>query len=249
MRSRVTSTIRSGHEIKSTMAASAAADNPAPAPAPAPALAPGPVSATVSAVTLVADKTTPQATNMPVTFTATPAGGSAPHQYQWLVNDGTGWVPAGTWTTSSQFVWTPATANAGYFVAVRVRSAGNTADAGEASASTPFAITAPVILRVSTVTLVADKTAPQATNVPVTFTATPAGGSAPHQYQWLVNDGTGWAPVGTWTTSSQFVWTPSTANAGYFVGVRVRSAGHGRRRGSLVVDAVCDRRRSRLTIK
>jgi hypothetical protein len=125
MRSRVTSTIRSDHEIKSTMAASAAADNPAPAPAPAPALAPAPVSATVSAVTLVADKTTPQATNVPVTFTATPAGGSAPHQYQWLVNDGTGWAPVGTWTTSSQFVWTPATANAGYFVGVRVRSAGH----------------------------------------------------------------------------------------------------------------------------
>ena len=55
----------------------------------------------MSAVTLVADKTAPQAANVPVTFTATPTGGSGPHQYQWLVNDGNGWVPVGAWTTSA----------------------------------------------------------------------------------------------------------------------------------------------------
>ncbi len=138
---------------------------------------------------------------MPVTFTATPTGGSAPHQYQWLVNDGNGWVPVGAWTTSRQFVWTPATAKE-YFVGVRVRSAGSTA-AEEASASMPFAISAvpralrrlrlpaPVSAPVSAVTLVADKTAPQAANVPVTFTATPTGGSGPsvpvagERRQWL----------------------------------------------------------------
>ena len=92
-----------------------------------------PPSATVSAVTLVANKTAPQAANTPVTFIATPAGGAGPHQYKWQVNDGNGWVPVGDWTTSSQFVWTPATANQNYFVGLAVRSAGNTADAARSN--------------------------------------------------------------------------------------------------------------------
>ena len=105
--------------------------------------APAPASATTSGVTLVANKTAPQATNVSVTFTATPVDGAGPHQYKWLVNDGSSWAPVSGWTTSSQFVWTPATANANYFVGVWVRSAGNTADAEEASTSMPFAIAAP----------------------------------------------------------------------------------------------------------
>jgi hypothetical protein len=46
----------------------------------------------------------------------------------------------------------------------------------------------------------------------------------PYQYKWWVFDGIDWAVVQPWSTSNTFVWTPTTANAGYRVSVWVRNA-------------------------
>lgn len=76
---------------------------------------------------------------------------------------------------------------------------------------------------VTSIALSANKTAPQAVNTAITFTATPAGGQAPYQYRWAIWNGTAWT-VSAWGTSNTYAWTPTSVNSGYKVEVRVRSA-------------------------
>jgi hypothetical protein len=180
------------------------------------------IRAVVSAVSVAASHPAPQLTNTPITFTASPAGGTAPYSYKWATStDGVTWTPA-SWSTSNTFAWTPTTANANYRVAVWARSAGNNDDAGEATGSMPFAIRAVV----SAVSVTASHTAPQLTNTPITFTASPTGGTAPYSYKWATStDGVTWTPA-SWSTSNTFAWTPTTANANYRVAVWARSAGN-----------------------
>jgi hypothetical protein len=194
--------------------------NAAPAAAAAPAN-------TVSYVTIASNKTAPQAPGTAIIFTAQPTGGVAPYQYKWLISDGVTTTVAANWTASNQFTWTPATANSKYVVSVWVRSAGQTADALEASASSAFAIgAAEAKSPASSVTLVANRVAPQAPFTAITWTATPVGGVAPHEYKWLVFDGVTSTVALNWSASNSFVWTPSTANSNYRVEVWVRSAGN-----------------------
>lgn len=185
-------------------------------------LPPAPVP--VTAVTVTADKAAPQLPNAPVTFTAAPADGVAPFQYKWEMSDGTQWTPAGSWNTVNSLTWMPATAGANYSVRVAVRSSWNSDDAGEATASMPYEIAAPV----TAVSLTASHTAPQLTNTPMTFTAAATSGTAPYSYRWgvTIDDGVSVALAESWTTSNTFVWTPTAANASYRVTVRARSAGN-----------------------
>jgi hypothetical protein len=175
----------------------------------------------ISAITLAVNRTAPQLTATPITFTATATGGVVPYQYKFLVYDGLGWNAVTGWSELNTFTWTPAIANPDYRVGVWARSAGNSRDEPEASASSPFAIAAPAPVLVSAVTIAANKTAPQKAGTAITWTATASGGVAPVQYKWLVYDDS-WKVVTGWSTSNTFTWTPSVANADYQVGVWVR---------------------------
>lgn len=189
-----------------------------------------PSSPTITALSLTANKTAPQAAGTSITFTAVPTGGTAPEQFKWLLHDGSSWSVISSWSTSNTFTWTPSAANSSYRIGVWVRSATNTADAGEQTSSMDFPIgtavssTTPSV-KTSAVTLAADKAAPQAAGSMITFTATPAGGTAPQQYKWLLHDGVQWTALTSWSTANQFVWTPAIPNAAYRIGVWVRSAG------------------------
>jgi len=189
-----------------------------------------------AAVSIGADKAAPQAAGSMITFTATPTGGTAPHQYKWLIHDGAQWTALTGWS-SNTFVWTPALANSGYRIGVWVRSAGNTADAADATTSIDFPIsgvnqpapapTSPTSsARLTATTLTPSKPAPQPAGTSITFTAVPNGGASPQQYKWLMHDGAAWRVVGDWTTSNAFTWTPAAANSQYRFGVWVRSAGN-----------------------
>lgn len=199
--------------------------------APAP---PSTGSTRVSAVAISANKIAPQPPGTTVTFSAAPTGGGAPLQYKWWIYDGS-WKPVGSWTTSSTFAWTPATTYPAGRVTVWAKSATNTADEAEASAAMDFVISGTAVAapaptpaptptsRVTTVAIAANKASPQAPGTTVTFSAAPTGGGAPHQYKWWISDGS-WKPVGGWTTSSTFAWTPTVAYPAGRVTVWVRSA-------------------------
>jgi len=170
----------------------------------------------VSSVSVSTDKAAPQGLGTTVTFTATPTGGQAPYQYRWAVWNGSAWS-VGAWGPSNTYAWTPGTANAAYKVEARVRGSWNTG-APEAVRATNF----PIYLKVTNVTLTANRTAPQNAGTAITFTATASGGVAPYQYRFAVWNGSTWTVTG-WSTTNTYAWTPATPNANYKVEVRARS--------------------------
>lgn len=192
-------------------------------------------SSTVQSVLLTSDKPAPQPRGTTITFTAKPSGGVAPHQYMWFVNNGYGWSAKTGWTTSNTYAWSPGDSNAYYRVGVWVKSANNTGATQEASAEMNFPTIEPTYAmpsptntgtntsKVTSMTLTPDKTG-TSVGVSVTFTAVPTGGVSPYQYKWFIYNGSGWTAVTGWITSNAYLWTPTSPNANYRVGVWVRSA-------------------------
>jgi probable HAF family extracellular repeat protein len=177
---------------------------------------------TITSVTLTADRSAPQVPGTSVTFTAAARGGTAAHQFKWLLYDGTTWAVLQGWSTAASFTWTPAIANASYYVAVVARGAGNTTDAFEQAAGMSFSI----VSGMTGVTLTASLGASQLPGTAITFTAAATGGAAPIQFKWLLYDGTTWTVLQGWSPAASFTWTPSTANASYYIAVVARSAGN-----------------------
>ena len=99
----------------------------------------GSPSPRVSAVTLTPNRVSWQSAGTTITWTATPAGGAAPHQYKWWIYDGVTWTMATGWTTSNTLAWTPMAAG-DYMVGVWVKSAGNPVDEAEVPVSVSFVI-------------------------------------------------------------------------------------------------------------
>ena len=183
--------------------------------------------AATTAVTLSANRVAPQAPFTAITWTATPAGGVAPHQYKWRVFDGATWTVAANWSPTNSFIWTPSTANANYRVEVWLRSAGSTADAPEASTVAAFPIEAAAggaNGAVASVSLTSSDPTPQMIGNAILFTATPTGGTAPFLYKWFLFTGTTWTPVADWTPGANYAWYPTEPNANYRIRVWVKGA-------------------------
>jgi hypothetical protein len=68
--------------------------------------------------------------------------------------------------------------------------------------------------------------APQPAGTTINWSVTASGGAAPYQYKWLVYNGTSWTAMTGWTTSSTWLWKPSSADADYIVRVWVRNVGN-----------------------
>jgi hypothetical protein len=180
----------------------------------------------VRGVTIVADKTAPQVAGTSIRFTATPSGGAAALEYKWMIFDGSPTWKMNAWTTSNTFTWTPSAPRPDYAIRVWVRSYGSTKDEPEADTYIAFPIDAPVPALVKTVTLTANKPAPQTLGASITFTAIASGGAAPVQFKFLQYDGSPtWRHLTGWTTSNTFTWTPSSANQHYVIRVWARSSG------------------------
>lgn len=198
------------------------------------AAAPSP-SSRVSSVTVSASRTAPQPPGTTIIFSASPVGGSSPHQYKWRIDNGSTWT-TGTWTTSSSYNWTPTAANLNHRVEVWARSSGNTADSAEAVGNMGFPTALPTAAatvppsapapsaRATALSMTVSKASPQAPGTAIVMTASPTGGIAPHQYLWSIHDGVKWTTVRTWNTSNTWTWTPA-AKGNYRISAHVRSAG------------------------
>ena len=190
----------------------------------------------VTGVSMTSDKTAPQPAGSTIVWTATPTGGTGAQVYKWLFFNGAVWQPMGSWAASNQFSWTPTAANAGYRVSVWVKRASSALDEWEAAAEQPFAIgdaatgyvppPAPPSssTRVASLALTTNVPAPQPAASTIIWTATPTGGSAALVYKWFVYELGVWTPVGSWTASNQFSWTPAKAGADYRVSAWVKNA-------------------------
>lgn len=176
-------------------------------------------------VGLTANVASPQTVGATITFTATPTGGLAPHQYKWWLWDGSTWTVARNWATGTTYTWTPTQPNPAYRVSVWVRNAGKTADVQDAFAYIDFPITSTTTAPATITSFTSSLSSPRQTGTAITFTTTVAGGVAPYQYKWWLWNGSTWTIVGDWNTANTFTWTPTQANPSYRMSVWVRSAG------------------------
>lgn len=181
----------------------------------------------VATVTIGTTVPSPQTVGTSITWIAVASGGSSP-QYKFQLFDGVAWTTVRDWSSSNTYQWIPAKAGSNYRVSVWARSGGST-EIYEAVNEGYFTITgsaaAPPAPRVTAVSLTSDRAAPQLINTTITFKAKPTGGVAPYQYQFQVYDGAKWTPY-SWTSSDQFVWTPTVARQNYRIAVWVKSAGN-----------------------
>jgi hypothetical protein len=98
------------------------------------------------------------------------------------------------------------------------------------SATYPYGRTASRTITVNqppaplTVSLTADRTAPQVAGTSIIFTATGAGGQGAYQYKFWVYDGAPWQIVRDWSATGTYTWQPATANSDYIVAVWIRNA-------------------------
>jgi YD repeat-containing protein len=179
---------------------------------------------TVSSVSLWADPPATQAPGTTVTFTATPAGGTAPVQYRFRVRDGSGTVIASqAYGTASAFAWsTTGLSSATYTAEVSAKSNGSPAPDNEAVGTIPYTLLVPV----ESVTLSASPASPRNKGAQVTFTATASGGVSPCQYQFVIKNGGGTIVASqAYGAANTYVWnSPRTAGT-YTVEADARSNG------------------------
>ena len=93
---------------------------------------------------------------------------------------------------------------------------------------------------VDSVALTTSLPAPQPAGSTIVWTATATGGTGALVYKWFVtDDGVTWNAVGSWTSSNQFSWTPTVANANYRVSAWVKRASNPTgRMGSIIGTAI-----------
>ena len=203
---------------------------------PPPTSTPTTTSSTrVVSLALSSNVAAPQPANTTIVWTATPTGGASSLVYKWFVYDLGLWRQMGPWTSSNQLSWTPTRADSTYRVSAWVKNAATTADEAEATTEKAFAITAALpgstpppsstsSTRVSSLALTTNLPAPQPANSTIVWTATPTGGAGSLVYKWFVYELGLWRPVGSWSASNQFSWTPTHTDANYRVSAWVKNA-------------------------
>jgi uncharacterized repeat protein (TIGR03803 family) len=165
----------------------------------------------------------PASAGIPITWTASTAGGIAPIQYQFWLNQGGSWGLLRDYSLQDSVTWTPPAAGS-YAVQVWVRSAGSTAQYDAWATSGVFAVGGPAPPVITSLT--SDYSAPFTVGTHVTWSATATGGMAPLEYKfWLYAANTGrWVILKEYSVPNTTTWTPIESGL-YAIQVWVRSAG------------------------
>ena len=177
---------------------------------------------TLTLTSITASVTAPQSVGAAITFSATASGTVMAPQFKWFTSDGSNWIVSQEWSPNNVFTWTPTVANPNAAVSVWART--STADAPDnssAAASISFPITD--ARSAVTVSLSANRNAPQLIGTKILFTAAASGAAAP-EFKWWVSDGASWTVVQEWSSNNRLNWAPAVANPNYQVIVRARDA-------------------------
>jgi hypothetical protein len=142
-----------------------------------------------------------------ITWTASASGGVAPYQFLYYLYDGSPWNLVTDWSDSGSWTWTP-THSGDYIVQVWVRNATNSNIFSYDAVAFygPFTISPPPQLTVH-LTRFCGSVCPPASDpielsLPLPVLGTIAeGGDPPYTYRYFMNDGTGWTPLGDWSSS------------------------------------------------
>jgi len=172
------------------------------------------------------DAGAPMGTGSRVTWTADAVGGPGQLQYQfWLFN-----VSRDTWSivrdysANKTFSWTPSASDTGsYNLQVWVRRQGSSATPARSSIAFSVVTTAPTIIAITN-----NVGTSGTVGMPITWTAKPAGGQGPLDYQFMrYNLATRtWTTVQGYSWDNSFGWVPTAGEQGtYTFQVWVRRSG------------------------
>jgi hypothetical protein len=157
-----------------------------------------------------------------VVFTAAATGGSASdYEYQFWLNNGSGWVISQPYSGSANWMLPTNTPAGDYDVAVWVRT--NPLVSVDTGTSMFYRLVAPSIAPASSVTLTPDLPNPQFAGTAVTFTASAQGSTAPYEYQFWVNSGSGFTIVQPYGAKNSYTLPAGTPAGVYDIAVWVRS--------------------------
>jgi uncharacterized protein (DUF1800 family) len=194
-------------------------------PEPRTSVAPESTSALASALTitsLTVSPTVPVPYGVPITFTATTSGGTAPIQYRFWRNDAGVWKIVQDYSTANSYTWTTTAADMGsHDISVWVKSAGSTANWDAWKDTGYFNI----LSTVSISALTANPALPRPVGTKIVFTVT-ASGSGPLEYRFWRKDGGVWSMVQDYSASKSYTWTPAGVDMGqHDVSVWARNVG------------------------
>jgi len=160
----------------------------------------------LAAVSLTSSPTSPQAVNTPITFTAFATGGTSISYQFWLYNPVAtpAWSQLQAYSAANICSWTPVTPG-NYMLTVTALDA--------VSGITVinhvwYTVTGTPL---TSVTVTASPNSPQAVNTPITFTATPVGGTNVQYQFWLYNPAASpaWQQLQAYSPLATSSWTPS----------------------------------------
>ena len=164
------------------------------------------VTGSLTAVSVTAAPSLPQAVNTPITFTASATGGSNVQYQFWLYNPAAtpAWSQLQAYSTLATCAWTPAVAGQYTLSVTALDATGATANI-----LLPYTITGSL----TAVFVTATPSLPQPVNTPITFTASATGGTNVQYQFWLYNPAAtpAWSQLQTYSAQATCAWTPSVA--------------------------------------
>ena len=177
----------------------------------------GPAPVQPLTASVAANVVFPVPQGVPITWTATASGGTAPHQYKFLRVSGSGsWLVAQDWSSANTYTWYPTAGT--HAVQVWVRNAGSSTAFDAYTGTGYFTVTAPAAKLLS---FTADRTFPALYGTPITWTATATGGTLPVEYKFLrYSTSTGWIVAREYSSINTYTWFPPMGTNAIQVWVR-----------------------------